>query len=333
MDLFLQNLPKIELHAHLNGSLNINGIKLLGQQLYGENSTEFLRLCERFTDFTGTDLDGCFKKFAFMHELTSTPKGLKLACEMVIRNFCADNVVYLELRTTPKANEYMTRREYVELLIQAIKECSVQLDIQVKLLLSIDRAQSVPSAEEIVDLAVGFSKEYPDILKGVDLSGNPNKGKFADFLNVLSKAKQSNLYLALHCAEVHNSEESQQMIDFGFQRCGHGTFLSDSQLRQCQEKSITIECCLTSNVKCATVASYDSHHFKHIFERGINAVICTDDCGVFDTTLTQELKLACKYFNLTKNDIYKLSLYAIDGSFANQNEKKLLRKLINNYFE
>uniref|UniRef100_A0A1A9ZHG2 Aldehyde dehydrogenase domain-containing protein n=1 Tax=Glossina pallidipes TaxID=7398 RepID=A0A1A9ZHG2_GLOPL len=55
------------------------------------------------------------------------------------------------------------------------------------------------------------------------------------------------------------------MLDFGFQRCGHGTFLNEEQLLQCVKQYIAIEGCLASNIKCATVKSYDSHHFPNIF--------------------------------------------------------------------
>ncbi|KAM7364681.1 adenosine deaminase-like protein [Cochliomyia hominivorax] len=333
MELFLQNLPKIELHAHLNGSLNTASIRELGLQLYGGNSEEFLKLCEKFIDFKTNDLDFCFQKFAFMHELTATPKGLKLACEMVIRDFAQDKVIYLELRTTPKHNENMSRQKYIQIIIEAIKEYSKQYDIIVKLLISIDRSQSLEIAEEIVCLCKEFKEKYPDIIRGMDLSGNPNKGKFKDFIDVLNKAKQSQLNLALHCAEVLNEEESQHMLDFGFQRCGHGTFLTPEQLQQCQEQNITIECCLTSNVKCGTVKSYNCHHFKNTFEKNIKTVLCTDDSGVFDTTLTQELKLACKYFYLNKDDIYKLSINAVAACFATDQEKQKLTECINNYFE
>lgn len=333
MDLFLKNLPKIELHAHLNGCLNRKSIQELGQQLYGENSKEFIKLCEKFIDFRNNDLDYCLQKFAFMHELTSTPKGLKLACEKVIRDFSADNVIYLELRTTPKANEYMTRKEYIEIIIGAIEEYSVKYNVIVKLLVSIDRAQSATCAEEILNLALEFKEKYPDVVKGMDFSGNPRKGNFKIFINKLNKAKQSNLKLALHCAEVLNPVETQEMLDFGFQRCGHGTFLNQEQLQQCLKLGITIECCLTSNVKCGTVKSYESHHFKNIFNKDIIAVLCTDDSGVFDTTLTEEFKLACKHFQLKKTDIYKLSLNAIQASFASHSEKCLLKEHIEKYFK
>lgn len=333
MELFLQNLPKIELHAHLNGSLNTESIKALGLQLYGENGPEFLKLCNKFIDFNETDLNDCFQKFAFMHDLTATPKGLSIACDMVIRNFALDNVIYVELRTTPKVNENMTRKDYINIVIKVVQKLTKECPIIVKLLLSIDRSQSTESAEEIVKLAKEFKNDYPDIIKGVDLSGNPNKGEFKDFKSILQRAKDDNLKLVLHCAEVENRHEAQEMIDFGFERCGHGTFLTNEQLQQCVAKNITIECCLTSNVKCGTVKSYDDHHFKHIFQNGIKSVLCTDDSGVFDTTLTEEFKLATKYYKLDLENIYNLSLNAIDASFASQQEKEILRKTIKKYFD
>ncbi|TMW52276.1 hypothetical protein DOY81_002609 [Sarcophaga bullata] len=333
MDLFLHNLPKIELHAHLNGSLNIESIKALGLQLYGENTPEFLKLCKKFTDFSETDLDYCFQKFAFMHELTATPKGLRLACEMVIRSFASDNVIYLELRTTPKDNKNMSREEYIDVILKTIEKLKRECNIIVKLLLSIDRSQSIESAEEIVMLAGEFKIDYPDIIIGIDFSGNPNKGKFKDFQNVLQEVKNSHLKLAVHCAEIANHQEAQEMLDFGFERCGHGTFLTNEQLQQCLEKNITIECCLTSNVKCGTVKSYDDHHFKQIFQNGVKAVLCTDDSGVFDTTLSDEFKLAVKYYQLNREDIYKLSLNAVEAAFTSQKGKEILKETINKYFE
>ena len=333
MDLFLQNLPKIELHAHLNGSLNTESIKALGLQLYGENTPEFLKLCKKFTDFSETDLDYCFQKFSFMHELTATPKGLRLACEMVIRNFALDNVIYLELRTTPKANGNMSREEYIDIILNTIEKLKKECNVIVKLLLSIDRSQSTEIAEEIAMLVREFKMDYPDIILGIDFSGNPNKGEFKDFQNILQAAKNSHFKLAVHCAEIENQQEAQEMLDFCFERCGHGTFLTNEQLQQCLEKNITIECCLTSNVKCGTVPSYDDHHFKHISKNGVRAVLCTDDSGVFDTTLSEEFKLAVKHFQLKREDIYKLSLNAVEAAFASKKEKDILKETIDKYFE
>ena len=60
-----------------------------------------------------------------------------------IEDFNAENVKYLELRTTPRAIPKcgLTKRAYVETVINVIKECEKRkdLDIVVKLLLSVNR--------------------------------------------------------------------------------------------------------------------------------------------------------------------------------------------------
>ncbi|XP_039948319.1 adenosine deaminase-like protein [Bactrocera tryoni] len=330
---FIRQMPKIELHAHLNGSLCTKSIEELCEELYGVNSNEKVLLSEKLV-FDGGNLDQCFLKFRYMHELTATKRGLQLATELTIRDFAKDNVIYLELRTTPKKNSEMSKEEYVKSVLKAIERTKKIESIHVNLLLSIDRSKSVAEAEETVNIALQLKNTYKDIISGIDFSGNPKLGNFMHFIPVLEKARKNNLKLALHCAEIHNPAEIDQMIKFGMERCGHGTFLSEPQLNEIYRKNITIECCLTSNVKCSTVKCYNDHHFKHIFNGKKAAVIlCTDDCGVFDTTLSNEFVLAKNTFNLTKNDLLQLSLNAVEFAFVHEHFKHDLKQRIRHYFE
>ena len=66
---------------------------------------------------------------------------------------------------------------------------------------------------------------YPNIVKGVDLSGNPNCGEFSIYRDVFDKARQNGLQLAFHCGEIQNVDEINAMLDFGMDRIGHGTFI------------------------------------------------------------------------------------------------------------
>jgi adenosine deaminase len=66
------------------------------------------------------DLSSCFQKFKYAHDLTSNKHSLKLATLAVIQDFADDNVMYLELRTTPKSNAEMSKRTYMETVIEAI---------------------------------------------------------------------------------------------------------------------------------------------------------------------------------------------------------------------
>lgn len=94
----------------------------------------------------------------------------------VIREYAADNVKYLELRSTPKEipETGMSRELYLRTMIRAVRDCEHEgLDIIVRLLVSIDRRQGVRVAEMAVDLAEKLMHETDGLVLGIDFSGDP----------------------------------------------------------------------------------------------------------------------------------------------------------------
>jgi len=115
------------------------------------------------------------------------------------------------------------------------------------------------------------------------------------------------------------------MLKFGMSRCGHGTFLNSSGFAHMKEHNIPIECCLTSNVKSGTVANVSAHHLKELMSAEVPKVLCTDDCGVFDTTLSDEFILASATFGLTQSQCIDLTREALQHSFAKPEDKIKLK--------
>lgn len=66
-------------------------------------------------------LSECFKVFDLAHELVETTEAVKLATECVINEFSEDNVIYLELRSTPRETEFMTKAQCLQTIIDTIK--------------------------------------------------------------------------------------------------------------------------------------------------------------------------------------------------------------------
>ncbi|XP_055601502.1 adenosine deaminase-like protein [Uranotaenia lowii] len=331
---FFEELPKIELHAHLNGSLSNRTLQELRKLKYGtnENGSPEDSGFYRIDHGHSMDLRSCFQKFKYAHDLTDQPDLLAYATQAVIEDFANDQVIYLELRTSPKANQGMSKHDYLLTVLQTIRKVKDTIpSITVKLLPSIDRSKGIAEANETIDLVLSLHQTFSDIIVGVDLSGPPYGTKFSDFVPVLKRAKEKDLKMALHCGEFEDDGEVREMFEFGTDRIGHGTFIEGDTLKFAKEHRIPFECCLTSNVKCATVGSYREHHFKKLWDAGHEVCICTDDFGVFDTTLSRELAICSETFELSQEEIFGLQVRAIEYAFASENERSRLMNVLNRF--
>jgi adenosine deaminase len=99
----------------------------------------------------------------------------------------------------------------------------------VRYIISINRCQGVEAAIENLALAVEARKNS-NLVVGLELSGDPRGGNFADLKPVFEEARSEHgMKITLHCAETKDQagEEAQEMIDFKPDRLGHCCYLSD----------------------------------------------------------------------------------------------------------
>ncbi|XP_020270022.1 LOW QUALITY PROTEIN: adenosine deaminase-like protein [Asparagus officinalis] len=365
-------MPKIELHAHLNGSIRDSTLlelaKVLGEKgvIVFDDVKDVIMKC-------GRSLPECFQLFDLYHILATDHETVSRITKETIEDFAAENVVYLELRTTPKNNQAkgMTKRSYMKAVIDGLRDVDtvdvsfISSDILinhtsekkkrifVRLLLSIDRRETTEAAMETVcslllllftylfifkyfevnhtipsHFQVDLAVEMKDLgVVGIDLSGNPIVGEWKTFLPALMYAKDKGLPITLHCGEVPNPEEIQAMLDICPERLGHACFLQDEEWQRVKSSRIPVEICLTSNLQTERLTSIDYHHFDDLYKAKHPVVICTDDRGLFSTTLSNEYYLAASTFGLAKGQMIELARSAIDFVFADDGVKKNIREL------
>ena len=119
----------------------------------------------------------------------------------VLDDFAADNVRYLELRTTPRGLTDADAESYVRALLEELASfedrCST---MTVRLLLSVDRTGTLDKAIETVMLAAKLQSEGSPYIVGVDFSGNPTRACFSDFTPAFNLARQVGLRIAVQKA-------------------------------------------------------------------------------------------------------------------------------------
>ncbi|XP_011844602.1 PREDICTED: adenosine deaminase-like protein isoform X3 [Mandrillus leucophaeus] len=303
---FYSELPKVELHAHLNGSISSHTMKKLIAQKPDLKIHDQMTVIDKGKKRT---LEECFQMFQTIHQLTSSPEDILMVTKDVIKEFADDGVKYLELRSTPRGENAtgMTKKTYVESILEGIKQSKQEnLDIDVRYLIAVDRRGGPLVAKETVKLAEEFFLSTEGIVLGLDLSGDPTI--------------------------PNQKKETQVLLDLLPDRIGHGTFLNSGERGSLdlvdfvRQHRIPLELCLTSNVKSQTVPSYDQHHFGFWYSIAHPSVICTDDKGVFATHLSQEYQLAAETFNLTQSQVWDLSYESINYIFASDSTRSELRK-------
>lgn len=326
MEEFCKSLPKIELHAHLNGSLSTETLASLGT--LQSNVQEYQKLTTILTK-THRTLDECFQLFNVAHQATNNVHAVYQATQSVIKEFHDDGVIYLELRTTPREETNMSRKDYIQSVVKAIQNSCNELSIIVKLILCLDRKFDADLSREVMNLIIEMHQAHPDVIVGVDLCGNPKIGNFSK--EEFVRARNAGLKVTLHCAEVKSDSEEWDILEFQPDRLGHGTFLhpekgnNEKTFSIDMLKNIPLEICLSSNNICGTVDDYSKHHINKWMEHKLPFCLCTDDKGVFMCDLSKEYLLAHQHYNLSAEDLYNVSIKAIEYTFSNDEIKQQLR--------
>ncbi|KAJ1292263.1 hypothetical protein BS78_02G378600 [Paspalum vaginatum] len=347
-------LPKVELHAHLNGSVRNSTLLELAKQLGDKGVIVFEDVMDVIMK-NGRSLPECFKLFDLFHILTTDHDTVTRITKEVVEDFAAENVIYLEIRTTPKNNEAkgMTKRSYMNAVVKGLKQVeavdvalfdsnfrtnetlnsqpAIELDgdkkkkkIYVRLLLSIDRRETTSAALDTVNLAMEMKDQG---VIGIDLSGNPVVGEWETYLPALQHAKELGIPITIHCGEVANKKEIQAVLDFCPQRLGHVCCLNDIEWKKLKSLMIPVEICLTSNVMTGGAPSLELHHFADLYNARHPLSLCTDDCGLFSTSLSNEYYLVATTFGLSKSELFQLAQDAVQFVFADDVVKKSLKQM------
>ncbi|KAE9987305.1 hypothetical protein EG327_003881 [Venturia inaequalis] len=316
-DFALTTLPKIELHAHLSGSISRDCLHQIW--LKKKSVDPKMQLDDPFVAIPPGKLD---------YDLTT----IRFSTLKVLADFEADGVIYLELRTTPRAipQHNITKQKYVETVLDCIEKYELDPEhrLHTGLILSVDRRNTLEQANEVVELAKAFHNRG---VCAVDLCGDPARIPIDHLAPAFEKARKAGLKVTLHFAEAPVSSSDKELwmlLSWQPDRLGHVINVHDELKRDIVKREIGVELCLSCNVHGKMIkGSYGDHHFGWWKDNHPGVALCTDDVGVFCSPLSQEYALAAKHFNLSKEDLVTLCEGVAEMTFAGEDEKARLRRV------
>jgi hypothetical protein len=109
----IKSAPKVELHAHLNASIT-------RQKFYELMERESIPYDPAKLD--PKNMKSCFGEvFPLLNRAIQSRRQLEFVCQSVFQGFLDDNVMYLEIRSTPKRLSDISEIDYVNLVINQIE--------------------------------------------------------------------------------------------------------------------------------------------------------------------------------------------------------------------
>ncbi|KAG9522941.1 Metallo-dependent hydrolase, partial [Aureobasidium melanogenum] len=302
---FAQGIPKVELHAHLTGSISRQSLhKTWLRKKANDPSFDLedpLIAIPRAADgeINVTSFFPIFDKY--IYALISDQESIQNATTSVLEDFQDDGVRYAELRTTPRAipDAGMSKEDYVTTVLKAMDDFkgSVKENIagappydklHAKLILSIDRKNTLEEAFEVVRLALKY--RHLGIV-GVDLCGNPARKPISHLRPAFAEARAQGLGITLHFAEIAQEDPSEleEMLSWEPQRLGHVIHVPEELRKVITERKLGLELCLSCNVLCGlSQGGFAAHHFGEWWNAGVPIALSTDDIGIFESTLSND---------------------------------------------
>lgn len=323
------DIPKIVLHLHLDGSINIDlAYKWLLEDGYNytkEEAEDKLQVnsdCKSLVEY--------LEKFDLPCKLLNSKERLTLCTKRLFLDLAKENVVYAEVRFAPvkHVNDNLSLEEVVTSVIEGMNLAKKESSIRGGIILCCMRDNSKEDNLKTIDMA----KKY--LNKGicaVDLAGAESLFPTANFKDVFEYANSLNIPFTIHAGEADGIKSIESALSFGTKRLGHGIRCIDSNemVERIKKENILLEVCYTSNYQ--TEAIKDIHPLEELYYKGVKISLNTDNDTVSHINILSEYEKILNNTNLKIEDIVKCNYNSIDFIFSSDEDKNYLKDKINKF--
>ena len=315
---------RVELHCHLDGSLNIDSVQeMLKEQGVIYEREELRKKLEVEPDCTS--LTEYLEKFDLPLRCLQTKEGLRRAAYELVRDVAAEGVRYIEVRFAPmlSTEQGLSCREVIASVVEGLEASEREYRVFASAIVCAMRHHSL---EQNIQMLTEAREFFGKGVCALDLAGDESAFPTSLFRSLFIQAKEWGIPFTIHSGECGSVDNIREAIELGAKRLGHGIALEKSpELRKlCREKEIGIEMCPTSNLQTKAVDSFDSYPLKQFVDEGLLVSIHTDNRTVSGTTLTDEEVVVREQLQLPQEVINQCTENAIRTAFTSDEIKKQL---------
>jgi len=323
----LRQLPKAELHCHLDGSLRPATMIELARELDRPMpAPDAASLREYMTVDDARNLEDYLERFAITLSVMQTERALERIAYELAEDAAHDGVRYIEVRYAPVLNvrEGLSLEQAVEAPLRGLARAEADHGIKGRVIVTAIRNMAPSVSQELAELAVAFKRQG---VVGFDLAGGEAGNPAKAHRKAFEHARCHDLACTCHAGEGDGADSVREAVHVcGADRIGHATrLIEDTSLTDyCNDRRIALEICLTSNVQTRAAESYAAHPFREYYDRGLNVVLNTDNRLMSNVTLTDEYMHAAQSLHFNFDELARVALNGFESCFLPYDERMLL---------
>lgn len=321
---YIQAMPKVELHVHLEGSIRPstllvlaerNGVDLPARDVAG------LRAFYRFTDF------GHFLEVYFaVSGCLKTVDDFSLIAYEFGADLARQNIRYAEVTFTPVTNVANTGLPFDDILAGLNEgRARARADYGVEFQWVLDIVRNNPETRQQVTSWAASAVDQGVV--GFGLGGMEQGHPPELFADAFATARAAGLHSVPHAGETAGPESVWGAIRvLKAERLGHGVHsIQDPALVDyLREHQIPLEVCPTSNLCLGLYPSYEAHPIRRLWELGVYVTVNSDDPPMFNTDLVGEYQALADHLGFTAGELEQLSLNALRAGFLPAEQQAVL---------
>lgn len=318
----MRDLPKIELHLHLEGAAPPAFIRRLAQ----EKKVDISGIFTEDGGYAYRDFNHFLEVYEAACSVLTGPEDFARLTRAVLEESASHGVIYTEIFMSPDFcgnADIGAWREY----LAAMQEAAASVpDITLRGIVTCIRHFGPEQAKKSAACAADTAGDF---IVGFGMGGAEDVGAPSDYTWSFECAREAGLQITTHAGEWCGAKSVRDSIEaLDPVRIGHGVQAIDdpSLCDLIAERDIVLEVCPGSNVFLGGYPTLDKHPIERLRERGVKVTVSTDDPPFFHTTMTQEYENLARTFDYDEAVFAELNQTALDAAFCDAATKEMIRK-------
>lgn len=331
LNTFLHNIPKVELHIHLEGSIPPEALWELVKKYKG--TEEVKTIDELKNKFKYIDFPHFIETWVWKNRFLNEYDDFTLIADEVSKKLISQNIKYAEMFYSPP--DFMNRGLEPQKITEAVHKGLSKHKNEITINLVADLVRDFGPEKAKVNLEkINESRSFGVV--GIGIGGSEHAFPPGLFKDVYESARKMGFHTSAHAGEAAGAESIWGALKvLKAERIGHGTraFEDENLVEYLRDKKIPVEMCPISNVRTGVVSSIDKHPVKNFYDIGLNVFVNTDDPEMFNNTMVDEYTACINDLGFDMNGIKELCLNAAGSAWCDENLKTSLVTEIINYFK